>query len=518
MPATSHDPERVPVVISSGQAIERDELVTALDLMERAAEAALSEAPGLRGAIERLSVVNIMSRGGLAPATELARRLGIEGAACEVSTIGGNTPQWLVSRAAADIAGGNLSATLIAGAEAIRSSRARRADGRSTDLAAEPGAGVPPDPVVGDDHPGLGPAESAVGLVAPVQIYPLFESVLAARSGRDAAAQRQVIGELFAPFTEVAAANPYAWFPEARTAEAIATPSPDNRIVAEPYTKRMSAFLGSDQGAVLIVCSLATAITAGVADRAVFIWAGAEATDVRFPAARPDPGRSPAIAAAGQALFEAASRAAETSTAIGVDDIDVLDVYSCFPSAVELAVDALGIAPGRGLTVTGGLPYFGGPGNNYTTHAIATVTDILREAPGTRDTGGLGRLGLATGLGWYITKHALGIYGSEPPPGGYHRGDTRQAQAVIDASTVETALEVDVPTPARVVAATVLRGNTGGPTAAPMIVRLPDGRQMAVIQADQAVLEAAGELDVPGMVGSRVVVEAGVPRYRLATS
>ena len=172
--------------------------------------------------------------------------------------------------------------------------------------------------------------------------------MLAARSGRDAAAQRQVIGELFAPFTEVAAANPYAWFPEARTAEAIATPSPDNRIVAEPYTKRMSAFLGSDQGAVLIVCSLATAITAGVADRAVFIWAGAEATDVRFPAARPDPRPVTGHRRRRTSLFEAASRAAETSTAIGVDDIDVLDVYSCFPSAVELAVDALGIAPAAG--------------------------------------------------------------------------------------------------------------------------------------------------------------------------
>ena len=322
MPATSHDPERIPVVISSGQAIERDELVTALDLMERAGEAALAGAPGLRGAIERLSVVNIMSRSGPAPATELARRLGIADAASEVSTIGGNTPQWLVSRAAADIAEGSLSATLIAGAEAIRSSRARRAEGRSADLGAEPDGGVPPDPMVGDDHPGVGPAESAVGLVAPVQIYPLFESVLAARAGRDAADQRRVIGELFAPFTEVAAANPYAWFPEARTAEAIATPSPDNRIVAEPYTKRMSAFLGSDQGAVLIVCSLAAAVAAGVADRAVFIWAGAEATDVRFPVARPDPGRSPAIAAAGQALFGAASRAAGASTAIGVDDIE----------------------------------------------------------------------------------------------------------------------------------------------------------------------------------------------------
>jgi acetyl-CoA C-acetyltransferase len=373
--------------------------------------------------------------------------------------------------------------------------------------------------VIGDDWPAVGPAESAIGLLAPVQIYPLFESVVAARAGRDAVAQRQAIGSLFAPFTEVAAGNPFAWFPEARTAEAIATPTPDNRIVAEPYTKRMTAFLGSDQGAALILCSLAEAVRAGVADRAVFVWAGAEATDVRFPASRPDPGRSPAIAAAGNALFDAASRAAGGGTAVGVDDIGLLDIYSCFPSAVELATDALGIAPGdrRRLTATGGLPYFGGPGNNYTTHGIAAVTDLLRQSSGAPDGRGPGPLGMATGLGWFITKHALGLYGSAPPPGGYHRGDTTTAQERIDATAVETALEVERPTTARVIAATVMRDNDGTPTAAPLVVRLPDGRHMAVAPADDGELESIGRLDVPGLIGTDVVVDRGAPRYRLAT-
>jgi acetyl-CoA C-acetyltransferase len=521
MTASSHDPERLPVVIASGQAIERKELVTAGDLMERACDAAFAEAPRLRGSVERLSVVNILSRSGAAPATELARRLRIDGAACEVSTVGGNTPQWLVTRAAYDIAQGNLSVTLIAGAEAIRSSRARRAQGVSTANPSNPvpDPELPPDRVVGDDFPAVGPAESAIGLLAPVQIYPLFESVVAARAGRDAAAQRRAIGTLFAPFTEVAATNPYAWFPEARSAQAIATPAPDNRIVAEPYTKRMTAFLGSDQGAALIVCSLAEAVRAGMADRAVFIWAGAEAVDVRFPAARPDPGRSPAIAVAGNALFDSASRAAGGERAVGIDDVEVLDVYSCFPSAVELATEALGIAPGdrRGLTSTGGLPYFGGPGNNYATHGIAAVTDILRRKPGPTGDGAPARLGMATGLGWFVTKHALGLYGSAPPPGGFHRGDTSAAQARIDASAVETALTVDIPTPAEVVAATVMRDNDGVATSAPMVVRLPDGRQMALVQADDEVLEAMGRLDVPSLVGTTVLVDRDAPRYRLPT-
>jgi acetyl-CoA C-acetyltransferase len=312
-----------------------------------------------------------------------------------------------------------------------------------------------------------------------------------------------------APFTEVAAANPYAWFPEVRSADEIATPSPDNRIVCEPYTKRMTAFLGSDQSAALIVCSLAEARRAGVADRAVFVWAGAEAVDVRFVASRPDPGRSPAIRAAGSALFDAATVAAGRT--LGVDDLARTDLYSCFPSAVQMAAEALGIAldDARGLTVTGGLPYFGGPGNNYTTHGIATLCDLLREG------GGGTRLGLATGLGWFVTKHALGLYGTTPPPSGFHRGDTSAAQAAIDASAVEVAEGLDAPEAATVVAATVWRDNNGTAAGAPVVARLADGRQMAVAPADDDVVVAMGATDMPGLVGASVVVQAGEPRYRL---
>ena len=507
MPPAAPDPERIPVVVTSGQALERQDLVTPVDLMVRACESALAAAPLLRDRIDRLTVVDIMTKVGPAPATELAGRLGLASdVAREVTTVGGNTPQWLVSRAASEIAAGSLSVTLVAGAEAIRSSRARRASGLPRDGGV---ADLAPDATVGDDLPGFGPAELAVSLLAPVHVYPLFENVLASRAGRDADTHRAAIGRLMAPFTEVAAANPYAWFPEVRTAEEIATPTPDNRIVCEPYTKRMTAFLGSDQAAALVVCSLAEARRAGGEDRAVFVWSGAEAVDVRFVASRPDPGRSPAIRAAGSALFDAASAAAGRT--VDVDDLERLDLYSCFPSAVQMGADALGIAldDARGLTVTGGLPYFGGPGNNYTTHGIATLCDLLREG------GGGTRLGLATGLGWFVTKHALGLYGTTPPPSGFHRGDTSAAQAAIAASAVEVAEGLDAPAAATVVAATVWRDNNGTAAGAPVVARLADGRQMAVAPADDDVVVAMGATDMPGLVGASVVVQAGEPRYRL---
>ena len=232
--------------------------------------------------------------------------------------------------------------------------------------------------MVGDDRSGVGAAEMSVGLVAPVHVYALFESVIAHRARRRPAEHRTALGELMAPFTAVAATHPMAWFPEVRTPSELATVTPDNRLVAEPYPKRMCAFLNVNQGAAVLVTSLAAARAAGVADRAVFCWSGADATEVWFPSARPDLGSSAGLRAA-------TSGAAAAAAGIGVDDIGVFDLYSCFPCAVEMAAEALGIAAddARGLTVTGGLPYFGGPGNNYSLHAVATMVDRLREQGGT---------------------------------------------------------------------------------------------------------------------------------------
>jgi acetyl-CoA C-acetyltransferase len=503
------DSDRIPVVIASGQFVERDRWVDPVELMASACESALGDVPRLRDRIDRVSVVDIMTRSSQAPATELAALLGLGPAVTrEVTTVGGNSPQWLVSRAATMITEGSCSVTLIAGAEAQRSSRARKAQGIPRD---EVRTEVEPDLRVGDDRPGWGQAELDIALLAPLHVYTLFESVLAARSGHDATAHRRALGALMAPFTSVAASHPYAWFQDERSAEELATPSPDNRIVCEPYTKRMTAFPGTDQAAALVVCSLAEAERAGVADRAVFVWSGAEAVEVRAVSARPDLGRSPAIAAASAALFAAASAAAART--VGIDDVDCIDLYSCFPSAVQFATEALGVAHDdrRGLTVTGGLPYFGGPGNDYATHSIATLTERLRndEAPGTR-------LGLVTAVGWYVTKNALGLYGTTPPPDGFRRGDTTAAQAAIDTSAVDVALTLDAPEPATVVAATVWRDNGGAAAGAPVIARLADGRHMALAPADQDVVAAMGETDIPGLVGGAVVVQAGEPRYRLA--
>ena len=484
------DEERLPVVVAGGQCVEHDEALSAMDLMTRAAEQCLAEAPSLSGEVDRVSVVNIMSPVPPAPATALARRLKLSPSRCEVTTIGGNSPQVLVNRAAADVAAGRVRAVLVAGAEAQRTQKAFATpdpDPEEQTLA--------PDPLVGDERSGVGRAELDAGLIAPVHVYALFESVLAQRSGRDFAGQRRFLGELMAPLTEVAAAHPVAWFPQQRTPAELSGVGPDNRLVAEPYAKRLCAVINVDQGAAALVTSLAAARRAGVAERAVFVLSGAEANDVWFPAARPDPGSSPAIAAAAGAALEAAG--------LGIDDVGSFDLYSCFPCALEMAAAAMGLATtdGRGLTVTGGLPYFGGPGNNYTLHAVVTMAERLRQRGGT---------GLVTGLGWYATKHAVGVYGTQPPGAGWRLGDTSDAQGAIDDSTVELAL--DAVGPATVIASTVVAGRHGKVQAAPVIARLPDGRQLAAAAEDDELASLGGR----NLVGETIVVSGPLPRFRMA--
>lgn len=484
------DESRTPVVVASGQCVERGPLVDALDLAQRAGETALSHVPMLRPVIDQVSVVNVLSPVPPGPASALARRLGLSPSVAEVTTIGGNSPQWLANRAASAVAEGRLRAALILGAEAQRSHRhPERGDkaGANDDQT--------PDPTVGDTRAGMGPAEMAAGMLAPVHVYAMFESVIARRYGRSFAQHRRELGRIMAPFTEVAANHPTAWFPQRRTADELSDLSTDNRLVAEPYPKRMCAVLNVDQGSALLITSLAEARRAGYADDAVYCWSGCQVSDVWFPSARPDPGSSPAMTAAFSSALAAAG--------IGVDDVDAFDLYSCFPCVVQMAAEALGIDfdDRRGLTVTGGLPYFGGPGNAYTLHGLATMTDRLR-----RD----GGVGLVTGLGWYATKHAVGIYSDRPPAGGWREPGTTDQQAAIDASTVEVVPEHHGE--ATVVCSTVVAGHGQRPQSAPVVARLPDGRHVAAAAEDSELDHLSGT----NLVGRTVHVSGSPPRYKVA--
>ncbi len=350
-----------------------------------------------------------------------------------------------------------------------------------------------PDPVVGPPMDGvISAAEIGIRLYRPPEVYALFESALGHKLGRNFEQQRMALGPLMSRFSEVAAAHPHAWFQQSQSPEEISEVSNANRLVAEPYPKQMNAFPNVDQAAAVIVTSLATARELGLEDRCIFVWSGASNTEPA-PITRQDLAEAPAMGVASAAALEAAG--------VGADDLSLIDLYSCFPVAVEAGASALGLEldDPRGLTVTGGLPFFGGPGNNYSMHAIATLADQLPDA------GGLAYVGANGGL---LSKHAIGVYGAEPPPRGFVAADTSEAQARIDAAVLPFTAEAEGM--AEVVASTVVYDRDGLVQSAPVIADLEDGRRVAA-QADETIRESlAGEC----LIGRKVQIFGSPLGYR----
>ncbi|WP_280497860.1 acetyl-CoA acetyltransferase [Nocardia asiatica] len=400
---------RTPVLVGAGQVVHRPDEPGLPGPVQLAAES-LRRAGADSGVGDRLlrkadlvAAVAPVSR----PYGDLGALVAAELGATPKRTVqsvrfGGDAPQRLLNTVAQAIADGRSDVALLTGAEAVYSGNAAARAGAAVDWPEQP-EDAAPDEVIGSDRGPNSDMETAAGLWGPVYFYALMETALRRRLGSSEAVHRERIGELWARLSRIAAGNPYAWQPAVHSAADLVTPAPANRMVSTPYPKLMVANLSVDLGAGLILCSAAAADAAGVPrDRWVFPHGGATATDEWFVSERADMSRSPAIAAAGAAALGAAG--------IGVDDVAHIDLYSCFPVAVQIAAEELGLPiddPARPLSVTGGLTFAGGPGNNYTTHSIATLSGMLRADPGA--------YGLATALGWYSTKHGVGVYSARPP-------------------------------------------------------------------------------------------------------
>src|SRR3990167_9508427 len=424
-----------PVLIGAGQFTYRGDAgnpPSPLELLKVAAERAALDA-GLKGSVladlDALAVVafSIDAPGGLSklplprlsdPPASLARAVSASPAWSVYTETGGNSPQQAVNVVCERIAQGDANLALVSGAEFLGSLMKRMKgglgfDGWADDIDSKPRR-------IGDPRPGVTPQEAAHGLGYPVNTYPLFENALRARDGRSIEDHQKALGALFAPFTKAAAANPYAWFPVERSAEELVTVTDRNRMVGFPYPKYLNAIMEVDQSAAVLIASVRKARELGVPqDKWVFLHGCADASDLWYPTDRQNFHSSPAMRLTGQRALEMAG--------IGLDDIGHIDLYSCFPVAVELGAEELGLAldDPRGLTVTGGLPYMGGPGNNYAMHSIATMMGKLRDHPHS--------WGLCTANGWYLTKQSTGVYSTRPLEGPWEREDPAVIQRQIDA-------------------------------------------------------------------------------------
>jgi len=317
--------------------------------------------------------------------------------------------------------------------------------------------------------------------------YPLFENGIRGHVGRSIPDHLAATGKLFAHFAAVAKANPLADRRAGYSAEAIATVSGDNPYIGFPYTKLMNANAYIDQAAALVLMSVAKAKAVGIPqEKWVYLHGCADAHDHWYITDRHNYHSSPAMRTVARETFAMAG--------MSLADIAHIDLYSCFPSAVEIACAEMDIPidDPRGLTVTGGLPYFGGPGNNYVTHSIAEMMTRARATPGS--------FGLVTANGNYVTKQSAGIYSTTPTEKAFVPRDPALYQAEIDYDRGPVVAEV-AEGPGSIETYTVMHDRKG-PTYSILLGRLGDGRRfMANTPNDPALLADMTDRDYLGARG-----------------
>jgi acetyl-CoA C-acetyltransferase len=496
--------DNMPVLIGAGQLTQRtalagkfEESLDPMQLLHEATKRALADTGAgdkIPALIDNISVVRFTadsSEAGRLPIGQysnaprsLGNRIGAKARREYYTAAGGNTPQWLVNRTAEEIARGETTIALLAGSEDL----ATLIGALNKGIALKWGEDAGGEPIhIGDGRRGTNDIEKAHALYFPVNAYPLFENGIRGHKGRSVREHQLALGKLFSPFSKVAAANPHAWFPKFRTPEEIATPADSNRYVGFPYTKYMNAIIQVDMAAAVIMTNVKTARELGVpAEKWVYLHGCADATDIWHVSERVNYYSSPAIRTMGQKAFAMAGKS--------VADMSFIDLYSCFPSAVEIGAAELGIAEDdpRGLTVTGGLPYFGGAGNNYVMHSIVTMIEKVRSKPGS--------YGLVTANGWYVTKHSLGIYSTTPVKGAWTREDPKSYQRDIDAIP-HPEVEVRPEGEGTVETYTVMH-DRGGPKIGIIVGRLGNGKRFLAHTAnDPATLNELMERETLGRRG-----------------
>lgn len=365
--------------------------------LDDAADGADVAATAVRRAIDDLGLVHCQSWYYDDPITRCADRLGVADGHRQQSLLAGTSPQRLLDSAAVRMRDGATSVALVVGGEAFATAAVLRRSGAAPDWSF-PHPSPPALPI--DIDRWYLPTEIAHGVLPAWLTFALLgQARWAQRGGRDD--DRARMAARIARFSEVAASHPEAWFRNALTAEEFATPTAANRPIATPYTKWMTAFMDVDMASASLMVTHETADAWGVPpERRVYLRGFGFARDAVHVGNRASLHSSPAMRAATTAALDTAS--------MTLDDVDVIDLYSCFPAAVEFAIDALGVDDDdpRGLTVTGGLARYGGPSSNYMGHSISHVVDRLRDTDAEH--------ALVTGVGMHMTKHVAAVWSTRP--------------------------------------------------------------------------------------------------------
>jgi len=448
-----HLSDNMPIIIGAGQYVERlhprsqPPFSSPMQLAAVASQVALQDARMAAGDIDTIAVIRLFSDAAKAwaspfggsnnPPESVARRLGATPVQRIYSNAGGTEPLQIMVELLQAIASGEMKLALLTGAEAIANQRFALRNGYEENWREEFDAPLDKR----EYHKRfVSREEISSGLSLPVHYYALIENSQAHRMGHDQQQHRHYMGQLLAPFSRVAASNPYAQSPLAYTAAELADLGPTNYPISLPYSKLLVAQDAVNQAAALLLTSVGHARQLGVDPRQwIFIEAYAQGED-QYLTQRIDPGQSTAMA---RVLTAAMAMADATPF-----DMDLIDLYSCFPCAVHAACEVLGLPTGgsRPLTVTGGLPFFGGPGNNYSLHALAEMAVRLRGKP-TR--------ALVSANGGMLSKHAAVVLTTAPARAAAIDWDNTQ-YLTVDCTDIPVRAYADTPRQGEIISYTVI--------------------------------------------------------------
>ncbi len=409
--------DTIPILVGVGQCVDHwhggnaSQAPSPQSLMIKASRAAIADCGGDIGkAINVIAVTRLFADSGAGVRGAEAfgkcdnlprfvgRAIGAKPQRAIYSVVGGQTPQALINEFAEEIFAGRAQAVLLTGSEAIAAAKTALRGGLQLNWA---------DHADGEmEDRGFGSwlvdkYELANGIGAPTMTYPVFENALRARLGKSEDQYADDMAALWHRFSKIAAGNRYAQFPVERSEAFLRAASDANYPISSPYLKWHVAQDAVNQGAALILTSVRKARELGIArDKWVFLHGYGEASE-KLVSERADISRALAAEKSLQLALHTANK-----TAAGIQHFDL---YSCFPVAVFLAAEALGLDWRTiELTLTGGLPFFGGAGNNYAMHAIAAMAEKLRKNP--QD------YGLVIANGGFLSKQAVGIYSMHPTP------------------------------------------------------------------------------------------------------
>jgi acetyl-CoA C-acetyltransferase len=470
----------IPVLVGVAQLVnkDRDSAGEPLDYMHECARRAADDAGNrdILRIIDSLSFVNVISRNYTDEPKKLAEMLGATPKEIIMTTIGATSPQALTSRLCDRISMGESEIGLICGAEAFYTSKNK------------PNWTAVIDPqyntsvtLYGDMRPAVSPIEYRYGLFMPSVIYPLFANAFRKSQGETLEESIRKDAALCERYSSIAKDNDYAWFRDGKSASEISTVSQKNPMINYPYTKFMNAMMNVDQGTALIIMSEKKADSLKIPqEKRVYLIGCGDAYEKWLISDRVNYYSAPGL--------EIACSRAFMQAGIGKEEVDFWDFYNCFPIAARIAIKTLDLSESIMPTVTGGLPYFGGPGNNYSMHAICQMVELLRKYPEKK--------GLVHSLSWFMSKYSVGIY-SGIRPEKFQRLDPEEYMHDIDKRFPDVTILEDATGIFEIETYTVSYNRSGEPVSAIIIAKNGKGERLFAVNDTEVTLMTSMTMDEP---------------------